>query len=74
MICWGIDKNLTRNISSRNPLQITCIKNLVSGLVSFTLADLVNFKFGMLMLGIGTVSVSRLVFLLQELRPATIRE
>ena len=36
--------------------------------------DLVNFKFGILVLGIGTVAVSRLVFLLQELQPATIRE
>jgi drug/metabolite transporter (DMT)-like permease len=38
MICWGIDNNLTRNISSRNPLQITRIKGLVSGLVSIALA------------------------------------
>ena len=38
MICWGIDNNLTRNISIRNPLQITCIKGLVSGLVSLTVA------------------------------------
>jgi drug/metabolite transporter (DMT)-like permease len=38
MICWGIDNNLTRNISTRNPLQITRIKGLVSGLVSISLA------------------------------------
>jgi drug/metabolite transporter (DMT)-like permease len=38
MICWGIDNNLTRNISSRNPLQITRIKGLVSGSVSISLA------------------------------------
>jgi drug/metabolite transporter (DMT)-like permease len=38
MICWGIDNNLTRNISTRNPIQITCIKGLVSGLVSISLA------------------------------------
>jgi drug/metabolite transporter (DMT)-like permease len=37
MICWGIDNNLTRNISSKNPLQITRIKGLVSGLVSIAL-------------------------------------
>jgi drug/metabolite transporter (DMT)-like permease len=38
MICWGIDNNLTRNISTRNPLQITRVKGLISGLVSISLA------------------------------------
>jgi drug/metabolite transporter (DMT)-like permease len=38
MICWGIDNNLTRNISTRNPLQITGIKGFVSGLISISLA------------------------------------
>jgi hypothetical protein len=32
--------------------------------------DLVSFKFGILVLGIGTIMASRLVFLLKELRPA----
>lgn len=38
MMCWGIDNNLTRNISARNPVQITRIKGLVAGLVSISLA------------------------------------
>jgi len=38
MICWGIDNNLTRNISTRNPMQITRIKGFVSGLVCVCLA------------------------------------
>lgn len=38
MVCWGIDNNLTRNISARDPLQITRIKGFVSGLVSISLA------------------------------------
>ena len=38
MICWGIDNNLTRNISTRNPMQITRIKGFVSGLISISLA------------------------------------
>jgi drug/metabolite transporter (DMT)-like permease len=38
MICWGIDNNLTRNISARNPIQITRIKGFVAGLVSISLA------------------------------------
>lgn len=37
MICWGIDNNLTRNISIRNPVQITRIKGFVSGLASLSL-------------------------------------
>lgn len=38
MICWGIDNNLTRNISERNPIQIACIKGLVAGVISICLA------------------------------------
>jgi len=38
MACWGIDNNLTRNISTRNPIQITRIKGLVSGCASISLA------------------------------------
>lgn len=38
MICWGIDNNLTRNISTRNPIQIARIKGFVSGLISISLA------------------------------------
>lgn len=38
MVCWGIDNNLTRNISIRDPLQITRIKGIVSGLASLSLA------------------------------------
>ena len=36
--------------------------------------DLVSFKFGILMLGIGTVMASGLVFLLKELNPTTTKE
>jgi drug/metabolite transporter (DMT)-like permease len=38
MLCWGIDNNLTRNISARNPIQITRVKGLASGAVSISLA------------------------------------
>jgi drug/metabolite transporter (DMT)-like permease len=38
MICWGIDNNLTRNISTRNPIQIALIKGFVSGSISVSLA------------------------------------
>jgi len=43
MIGWGIDNNMTRNISTRNPIQITRIKGLVSGVTSISLA----YAFGM---------------------------
>ena len=37
-------------------------------------ADLVSFKFGVLILGIGTIVASGLMFLLKELRPAMAQE
>jgi drug/metabolite transporter (DMT)-like permease len=30
-LCWGIDNNLTRKVSTSDPLQIACIKGLVAG-------------------------------------------
>ena len=33
-ICWGIENNCTRKISSRDPLEIVVIKGLFSGLGS----------------------------------------
>jgi drug/metabolite transporter (DMT)-like permease len=35
---WGIDNNLTRKLSSADPVQITAIKGLVAGAVNLTLA------------------------------------
>jgi drug/metabolite transporter (DMT)-like permease len=37
-LCWGIDNNLTRKLSSSNPMQITMLKGLVAGIVNLTLA------------------------------------
>jgi drug/metabolite transporter (DMT)-like permease len=36
--CWGIDNNLTRQISEKSPVQITWIKGLVAGLISLSIA------------------------------------
>jgi drug/metabolite transporter (DMT)-like permease len=44
MICWGIDNNLTRNISARDPMQITRIKGLVSGGVSLLAAQALGME------------------------------
>lgn len=37
-VAWGIDNNLTRKLSSADPLQITAIKGLVAGMVNTALA------------------------------------
>lgn len=42
MVCWGIDNNLTRNISSKDPVQIAKIKGLVAGMTSLSLAFLIG--------------------------------
>ncbi|HEX3029157.1 MAG TPA: EamA family transporter, partial [Clostridia bacterium] len=41
-ICWGIDNNLTRNISSKNPFAIVIIKGLGAGLFSLFLSFLLK--------------------------------
>jgi drug/metabolite transporter (DMT)-like permease len=38
MICWGVDNNLTRNISEKDPVQIAKIKGLVAGASSLLIA------------------------------------
>lgn len=70
MICWGIDYNLTRNISSINPLQITRIKGLVSGLVSLTVAYILGMDIAWnltivyaLLLGSFSYSISLVFFI-----------
>jgi drug/metabolite transporter (DMT)-like permease len=37
-LCWGIDNNLTRKLSSADPVQIAMLKGLVAGMVNLTLA------------------------------------
>jgi drug/metabolite transporter (DMT)-like permease len=37
-LCWGIDNNLTRKLSSADPVQISMIKGLVAGSVNFAIA------------------------------------
>lgn len=42
-VAWGLENNLTRHLSSRNPLHIVIIKGIGSGLTSLTLAALVGW-------------------------------
>jgi drug/metabolite transporter (DMT)-like permease len=44
MLCWGIDNNVTRHISDRDPIQIALIKGLVSGAASLALAWLLGME------------------------------
>jgi len=37
-VCWGLDNNLTRRLSSADPVQIAMIKGLVAGTVNLSLA------------------------------------
>lgn len=37
-LCWGVDNNLTRKLSSADPVQIAMLKGLVAGSVNFALA------------------------------------
>jgi drug/metabolite transporter (DMT)-like permease len=37
-VSWGIDNNLTRKLSSADPVQIAMLKGLVAGMVNVTLA------------------------------------
>jgi drug/metabolite transporter (DMT)-like permease len=37
-LCWGIDNNLTRKLSSADPIQIAMLKGLVAGTVNLALA------------------------------------
>jgi len=42
---WGLDNNLTRNISAKNPLVIVAIKGLAAGTISLLLAVLIGSRF-----------------------------
>ncbi len=37
-VCWGVDNNLTRKLSSADPVQIAMLKGLVAGAVNLVLA------------------------------------
>jgi len=54
-ILWGLDNNLTRNISSRDPLSIGIIKGFAAGSFSFLLALLLGAHLPSLPLIIATM-------------------
>lgn len=73
MVCWGIDNNLTRNISDKDPIQIAKIKGFVAGIISLSLALILGMKIPLdlmivfaLLLGSFSYGVS-LVFFIKAL-------
>lgn len=70
-VCWGIDNNLTRNISSKNPYTIVAIKGISAGLFSLFLSLLIGnqlpeLKIAMLamLLGFFSYGLSIVLFVL----------
>ncbi|MCD6107182.1 MAG: EamA family transporter [Caldisericaceae bacterium] len=73
MVCWGIDNNLTRNISHKDPIQIAKIKGFVAGTTSLSLALILGMKISLnftivfaLLLGSFSYGIS-LVFFIKAL-------
>lgn len=56
-LCWGIDNNLTRKLSSADPVQIAMLKGLVAGAVNLVLA----FATGATLPHVGTVVAAGMV-------------
>jgi drug/metabolite transporter (DMT)-like permease len=70
-ICWGIDNNFTRNISSKNPFTIVILKGIGAGLFSLVLSFILknpipNFKIilGAMLLGCFSYGFSIVLFVL----------
>jgi drug/metabolite transporter (DMT)-like permease len=70
-LAWGIDNNLTRNISAADPIAIACIKGLVAGSVNTAIAFAngaglppVPYAAGGAVLGLFGIGVSLVLFIL----------
>lgn len=56
-LAWGIDNNLTRKLSSADPLQIAMVKGLVAGLVNLGLASWIGAHLPSVGTTLGAVAV-----------------
>lgn len=70
-VCWGIDNNLTRKISDKDPIQISMIKGLIAGTISLSLAFILGNKvrldiniFYSLLLGAFSYGLSLIFFVI----------
>ncbi len=66
-VCWGIENNCTRKISSKDPLQIVLLKGIFSGLGSVLIGlsigeELVNGWSVFAVLGVGFVAYGLSIF------------
>jgi drug/metabolite transporter (DMT)-like permease len=74
MICWGLDNNLTRNISDKDPVVISRIKGIAAGVFSLALAFAVGERLRVspglaVALGVGAVCYGfSLVLFIESLR------
>ncbi|MFN8527709.1 MAG: DMT family transporter [Anaerolineae bacterium] len=59
---WGIDNNLTRNISAKDPLTIVLVKGLGAGSVSFVLALLLGSPLPPIMTILGAMLLGSLSY------------
>lgn len=67
-VMWGVDNNLTRNISAKDPLVIVTVKGLAAGLVSLIIAVALGNTFpspGVILLALllGSLSYGLSIFL-----------
>ncbi|MBU66329.1 drug/metabolite transporter (DMT)-like permease [Cupriavidus metallidurans] len=56
-LCWAVDNNLTRKVSSNDALLIACLKGLVAGLCNTTLA----ITHGAVLPSVGTAAAALIV-------------
>jgi len=61
-VLWGIDNNLTRNISAKNPLSIVLVKGFGAGSVSLLLALLVENRLPSLSVALGALVLGSLSY------------
>jgi drug/metabolite transporter (DMT)-like permease len=59
---WGLDNNLTRNISAKDPLTIVMIKGLAAGSISLVLALAINSQFPTLRAVVGAMLLGSLSY------------
>lgn len=70
MICWGIDNNLTRHISGKDPVRIAQLKGLIAGSFSLSVALLLGVRLSLtpplfiaLLLGALSYGISLVLFI-----------
>lgn len=70
MVCWGVDNNLTRQISGKDPVRIAQLKGLIAGSFSLSVAVLLGVRLSLtpplllaLLLGALSYGISLVLFI-----------